>query len=240
MLQGLDVGLNLNAPSWSISTEFAAYFLFPWLLAAVFTRSRAILFAAVAISITSLVAISLAHRRLGLDTDTIGGGIIRCFAEFTIGLATYRAILVARVGRAVAGDSVAGACILTALILLLLRYDLLIAATFPLLIATLSCNRGRIAHLFSSRILYFLGVISFSIYLLHAPLRPIGLELLRTLYPVPLPPTLAMLAALVGSLLVLPIAWICFLTIEKPGRTLIRVLVSYIDRRATKPVPRSV
>jgi peptidoglycan/LPS O-acetylase OafA/YrhL len=29
MLQGLGIGQNLNGPSWSISTEFAAYFLFP-------------------------------------------------------------------------------------------------------------------------------------------------------------------------------------------------------------------
>ena len=29
MLQGLGIGTNLNGPSWSISTEFAAYFLFP-------------------------------------------------------------------------------------------------------------------------------------------------------------------------------------------------------------------
>jgi peptidoglycan/LPS O-acetylase OafA/YrhL len=240
MLQGLGIGLNLNAPSWSISCEFAAYFLFPGLLAVIFTRRSAILFTAVAVSVTSLVIVGLSHPHLGLDTYTIGGGLTRCFAEFTIGLATYRAVSVAWVRRAVAADSVAGACIIAGLILLLLRYDLLIAATFPLLIASLACNRGRTARLLSARIPYFLGAISFSIYLLHAPLRPVGLELLRTLHPAPLAAPLAMLAALAGSLLVLPIAWVGFVLVEKPGRTLIRVLISHIGRRPAEPTLRSV
>jgi peptidoglycan/LPS O-acetylase OafA/YrhL len=41
LLQGIGFGRNLNGPSWSISTEFAAYPLFPVILALAFSRRRA-------------------------------------------------------------------------------------------------------------------------------------------------------------------------------------------------------
>ena len=37
-LQGFGIGTNLNGPSWSISTEFAAYLLFPLFIALTFHR----------------------------------------------------------------------------------------------------------------------------------------------------------------------------------------------------------
>src|SRR5579875_1569838 len=40
MLQGLGVGKTLNGPAWSVSTEFAAYLLFPFFIFAVFHRQK--------------------------------------------------------------------------------------------------------------------------------------------------------------------------------------------------------
>jgi peptidoglycan/LPS O-acetylase OafA/YrhL len=235
MLQGLGLGMNLNAPSWSISTEFAAYLFFPALLALVCGRRVAVAGLAVAVCFASLVVIAFNHARLGLDTATIAGGIVRCFAEFTIGLATYRAITHLRFRSIVSPDGIAATAIGGFLVLLLLRFDLLTLLVIPLLIAALACNSGLVAALFAARVPYFLGVISFSIYMLHSPLRPIYLELLRAFHPAPLPAATAMAAALVGSLLVVPFAWIGFVMVEKPGRRAIRSLSSRLMGRSAYP-----
>jgi peptidoglycan/LPS O-acetylase OafA/YrhL len=231
MLQGIGIGTNLNAPSWSISTEFTAYLAFPALLAIIFTRRRWILTLAAGASVVSLVVIAITHTRLGLNTESIEGGVVRCFAEFTLGLATYRAVSMARIRGWLATDGIATAAVGCSVILLLLRLDLFIAGIAPVLVATLACNRGRVARVFSARVPYFLGVISFSIYLLHSPLRPICLEILRVAHPEPLAAPLAMAAALFGSLLVLPFAWLGFILIERPGRQLIRQFISFVARR---------
>lgn len=235
MLQGLGLGMNLNAPSWSISTEFAAYLCFPVLLALACGRRAAIAGIAIGVCFASIVAIAASHARLGLDTSTIEGGIVRCFAEFTIGLATYRAITHSRVRATLSLDGVAASAIGGFLVLLLLRFDLLTLLVIPLLIAALACNRGLVSALMAARVPYFLGVISFSIYLLHSPLRPIYLELLRAFHPAPLPAAMALAAALIGSVLVVPFAWIGFVMVEKPGRSVIRTLSSRLMRRSARP-----
>ncbi len=226
MLQGLGVGINLNAPSWSISTEFAAYLVFPALLVTIFGRRRLLAGVAIAVCIVGLVTLAVQHPRLGLDSSTIQGGIVRCFAEFTIGLATYRLVSHPGIRELLASDWVSVASIGSSLALLVLRLDLLTMLSFPLLIAALACNRGRVAELCAAPIPYFLGVISFSIYLLHSPLRPIGLELLRHFHPAPLTTPLALAGALAGSFLVVPFAYLGFVMVEKPGRRLIRSLSS--------------
>src|SRR3954447_21165602 len=78
MVQGLGVGLNLNAPSWSISTEFAAYFAFPLFLWLVFKQRWAFAVGAIAVCFAVLAVIALTHGRLGLDTASIEGGVARC------------------------------------------------------------------------------------------------------------------------------------------------------------------
>ena len=53
MIQAWGVGESLNGPAWSISTEFAAYLVFPWLLSAVIRSSK-------------LVAVTIALLCLGV------------------------------------------------------------------------------------------------------------------------------------------------------------------------------
>lgn len=238
MLQGLGLGVNLNAPSWSISTEFAAYLIFPVLLPLMFARRVVIPYVAVGVCLATLGGVAASHSRLGLATSSIEGGLARCFTEFTIGLATYRTVSHPGVRARLAPDGVAAAAIVCTLALLFLRVDMLVALFVPLLIGSLACNRGRVAQVFAARVPYFLGVISFSIYLLHAPFRPFYLEVLRAIHPAPLPAPLAMAAALVGSLLVLPFAWAGYAIVERPGRHAVRNLSSRVFRgRPTISVP---
>ncbi len=82
MLQGLGVGQNLNGPSWSISTEFAAYFLFPLFVVCVFNRARVLSAAVLLFALAILCSVAMRHPRLGLGSDDIGDQVARCFTEF--------------------------------------------------------------------------------------------------------------------------------------------------------------
>ena len=224
MLQGLGIGANLNAPSWSISTEFAAYFLFPALAAVTLQRSRAVAICGIVLCATVLTMEALSHPRLGLDTQTIGGGLVRCVTEFTIGLGVYRMlrdpVWSARLGR----PFLAPCAIAWVLAMLVLRLDLLAAAGFPFLIATLAVDTGGTARRIASPVPYFLGEISFSLYLLHNLFRPVALALAQAWHPAPLDTAEGMAMAFLASATVIPFAWLAYIAVERPGRRFMRKL----------------
>ncbi len=225
LLQGFGLGMNLIGPSWSICTEFAAYLLFPILLALAFCRRALILAPLCGLVCAALLAMALGNPRLGLSPATIGGELILCFTQLFLGLVTFR------VSRAPATQAVLRqdwAALLAALWIaacLLLRLDLPAALGFPFIVAALACNTGRVAAWLGAGPLYFLGEISFSIYLLHDMLRPMALELVRSLYPARLETLPALGFALVASLTVIPPAWAAYVLIERPGRRLPRGVV---------------
>ncbi len=222
MLQGVGIGTNLNAPSWSISTEFAAYLVFPVLIGIVFHRRWWLAGGAVLACAILLTGLATMQPRLGLNADSIVGGLIRCFTEFAIGLMTYRIVQLPSARAVLEGDGVALAAIGWTLAMLLARVDLLIVCGFPPLIGALACNRGRVAAWFGLRFPYFLGVISFSIYLLHHPLRPVWLEVIRALHPEPMSTPLALAVAFGCSVSVIPLARLAYVAIERPGRRMLR------------------
>ncbi len=217
MLQGLGIGANLNGPSWSISTEFMAYLAFPLFIAAAFGRRAAALLL-LAASAAAVCSIALQHPRLGLDTGTPAAALLRCFAEFAMGMVAYR---VSRNGQAAAllgRDGVAFGLAASCLGAMALRVDLPAVLLFPVLIASLACNRRRMAAAMSTRLPHFLGVVSYSLYLIHSPFRPLELMALRALHPLPLGAAGALAFALAGSLSVVPFAWVSYQLIEQPGR----------------------
>jgi peptidoglycan/LPS O-acetylase OafA/YrhL len=238
MLQGLGVGTNLNGPSWSISTEFAAYFLFPVLLALVLGRQRALAWGVIVLCLTVLAGIAAQHPRLGLDTGSIAGGLLRCITQFVIGIGLYRVLGDSTWAGRLRDDRVAAAAILWVLAGLLLRIDLMAALGFPVLILALAGNRGRIARVIASPVPYFLGVISFSIYLLHNLLRPLELEWLRAVHPAPLGMVPALSMALLGGLSVIPFAWLAYVAVERPGRRWVRGIAALVTQ-AYRPRPRA-
>lgn len=224
LLQGLGIGLNLNGPSWSISTEFTAYLIFPAFLAVVFARRLIIVLLTLGLACGALGILAFNHQRLGLDTGSVEGALTRCFAEFVIGLCTYRLTRMASMQRLLTTDWLAGLTGLWIGVMLCLRVDLLAAMGFPVIVAALACNDGKIKRLMANKTLYFLGEISFSIYLLHDPLRTPALAVLRYFHPSAVGIVAALGFALLSSLLVILPAWAAHVTIERPGRRIIRTL----------------
>ena len=113
-------------------------------------------------------------------------------------------------------------------VLMLLRLDLPTVLLFPLLIISLAKNKSKVSRVLSFPIFYFLGTISFSLYLLHQLFRPTELALVQAFHPVALSGSEALLFAFLGSLSVLPFAWLAYRFIERPGRTFIRSLSNFI------------
>lgn len=229
LLPGLGFGTSFNWPAWSISVEFAAYFAFPLFLFLVFSRSR------IVFALTCLTAIVGIYASIGPNLNVFGlhnhpwpwRDLLRCVSEFILGLAVYRAYASGRFSNVFARDSVvlAISAVIVTIVLLNLG-DLFAMLLFPALILALSLNSGWVGTLMSSRIPYFLGTISFSLYLVTDPFRWPLQHLVKTLHPAPLHPLLAMALAAVFTLLMIVPATISYMLIEKPSRNLLRALIA--------------
>jgi peptidoglycan/LPS O-acetylase OafA/YrhL len=79
-----------------------------------------------------------------------------------------------------------------------------------------------------------MGVISYSLYLVHDPIRPLELGLVRALHPEPLTKWAALTFAFLGSCSVILPAWVTYRLFELPGRDAFRRL---FKARARPPVP---
>jgi peptidoglycan/LPS O-acetylase OafA/YrhL len=223
MLQGIGIGSNLNGPSWSISTEFAAYMLFPAFLLLVFNskaRCRLAMIGAVA----ALLWLAMQMPRLGMAFDGGWQAILRCFAEFALGMGAYRLYATDTLAETLGRDAVAIGLAFYCALYMTLRLDFPAVMGFPLLIVALARNNGIAAAFMENRVFYFLGTVSFSIYLIHDIFRPLELEALVALHPAPLGAVAALAWALLGGLSVIPFAWILFRAIERPGRRFVRHL----------------
>ena len=230
MLQGLGIGRNLNGPSWSISTEFSAYLLCPLFVMLTF-GPRARVAATAALGVAALCLLAMTRPRLALSFDDPPYSLVRCFAEFALGMAACRMAAHAGAARLLRRDATAFGLAAAAAALLAARVDLPAVLLLPFIVAAFALNTGRAARLAQWRFFYFLGVISFSLYLIHSPFRPLAMQLLRAVAPAPVGPGAALIFALAGSLLVIFPAWATYVWIERPGRRWGRML----SGAATRP-----
>lgn len=228
LLQGLGFAPNMNAPSWSISVEMFAYVCFPLFLLAGFHRSSLVRTGFIALLVATLAAVASRSQNLSLDTIElpVGWTILRGFSEFALGICTYRLFSVAPTRNIWTGETTFAAASLVAVAMMVLRlWDLLAVLAFPIIIAGAANQKNRLATLLDNRLLHFLGVISFSLYLIHYPIAYLQLQILQAMHPAQLGRWPALALAFVGALSTIPLAWITYVVIEHPGRTLIRNIV---------------
>jgi peptidoglycan/LPS O-acetylase OafA/YrhL len=236
MLQGLGIGVNLNAPSWTISTECCAYILFPVLLAAIY-RTRWLCIVSVCSAMISLFGLAIQHPHLGLPGMSAAGGLTRCLAEFALGMAAYRLYRQPKAAGFIGSEKVTAALSIGAASSLILGYDLPAALLFPLIVIAFAVDGGRLGRWLDAPVIYFLGVISYSLYLVHNMFRAPALLLLKALSPQPVGPITAIIATFLGALVVVPFACLTYAYVEKPGRSIVRGLLSL--RPASSPVRRT-
>ena len=230
LIQGWSLAPSALVPGWSLSTEWAAYFLFPALVWLALGRSRLVVALTVAGAIGLLALVIVIDRHDGLlhggaldaSHGEVPATLLRSLAGFTLGMLTSRIE-----SHRIAGlfrDDRAGLSLLGLLLLAWVSRgpDVLIYALFPPLVLCLAVNRGRVAWLFACWPVYWLGLLSYAIYLLHFQFRAL-LWILEGTFASHLPNPLAtMLAAAFTYAAVIGTAFACYRLIEVPARNLVR------------------
>lgn len=214
---GFTPRLSWNDPSWSISTEMAAYLLLPLAAVTLFRRDWSpLLCAGGALALALLLdAWLLARGAPTLGVDIVVNGLPRCLAGF------FSGVLMAMAWQQCRMKTVATA--IAALVLLaaiagyvtgLLRESLAFPIGFAALVYLLAATSARPGNPLTSRLAVHLGDISYSTYLAHFLLWIIFKHLfVADPANVPLPLLGAFLA------LVYIASRLLYALIEAPGRT---------------------
>ena len=224
MIQTWGNGWSINPPSWSISTEWAAYLAFPALLA-VTHRARIVAYVAGGAAALTLMAIAAPWPTpppmvgpLDLYRPDDLRPVARCLAEFSLGLLAHRAWLVPEIARIATARWTAP--VVGGVLIVLLAVppaDLLIVALLPILVVSLTAETSAPARLLASPLPHQLGVLSYAIYLLHYMLLPVRAWLDAWT-------TLPAMVITYGGLIAL--AGVAHRLIERPARRGIRGLLS--------------
>lgn len=157
--------LTWNYPSWSISTEFFAYLIFPFAAPLLATVRRGM--ALLGISVLFAALWWLAHEQGGLNIMT-GPSFLRCILQFGIGTLLHRLYLEGTCRGILRRDGTFLAA--AAGIVLILHFDLadiLVVPLFMILILGGIHNEGRVRSVLKTPRLVRLGDLSFSLYMTH-------------------------------------------------------------------------
>ncbi len=209
--------------SWSVSTELLAYSLFPLLIYIAFSRWVWLQVLASVVGIF-MVAVSSQGEMGPLDVVNLDAHkysflpALRCLGEFCLGLGAYRLSQNSACRRLMSGD---GAVLVTlALLIGLLAIpgsDVAVVLVIPFLIISLYYNSRASAVLFGNRVIYHLGLISYSLYLWHGILVDVIKRCLKIVLPADLANADMVFApaVIVAAWLV---AWASYALIEVRGR----------------------
>ncbi|HJS87852.1 MAG TPA: acyltransferase [Acetobacteraceae bacterium] len=249
LIQAWGIAASVDGPAWSISTEFAAYLLFPLLVRMVLVGHWARSWAAAATATAILVVVA---TRTTVELHQIVGGIVvragpldvsrfataypllRCLAGFTLGLFAFRLAQAGAVRRFLAMPFAGDLGLIAVLTLMAVPgSDVLLVLLFVPLVIALAAEQSFIAKKLASGILYWLGLVSYSIYLTHWFAQELfrssfraSLEALHVPHAFPISGVLTIAPMLVLSALT-------YYGIEKPGRDWVRKL---LRSRSTLPV----
>lgn len=213
LVEAWGYGTPIDGPAWSISTEAAAYLLFPGLAALILYRKPIVGLLFAVICMAGLAAITNLHvpsfymyprqGPLDISWQKTPWPLVRCVCEFALGLVAFRL-------REFLPRRASLAWFVNILLVTLLFFygtDLLAVAVMPFSLIALAQQNSLPARVLGSAPLLLLGRLSYAIYLIHFPLLA-----LRQLAPL----ELVYFPTLFG------LAWILYVSVEKPGRRFIR------------------
>ncbi len=225
---------SLDRAAWSISTEWAAYLVFPFLVPLLLRRSSSARLAAIAATAATVVAIVYVAPPLsplvngrGAATDAVGSvaALAQCLADFILGIATYR-IAATETGRRFAASGTIAIPLALVMLALLMSPAMpaltaLLVLLFPPLLLTLAADRGPVARVLASRPLHRLGAWSYALYLVHPGLTGLRVKLiaLATRSGLPHANTVGVALTIAVALLISAVIYRSF---EVPARNLVR------------------
>lgn len=253
MVQAWGIAPSFEGDAWSISTEWAAYLLFPLLAAVTLFRSRRLALAAGLVAVAAIVVLAATpgshafsfdvqdrHGPLDIYSSATAAPLVRCLAEFTLGLLTFRAAGELLRHRVAGADRAAIAAVAGALLLVAIPGgDAAAVILFAVLLLCLTPQQGIVVFLLGARIPYRLGEWSYALYLIHDKFVSLDIRIAAVLKD--LLPFAAVVALVVTSGLAIGCAAAVHAWIERPCRRLLqgRIVGWRGGGRATPPLPRS-
>jgi peptidoglycan/LPS O-acetylase OafA/YrhL len=162
---GVDDKLSWNYPAWSISAEWAAYLVFPFLAWASLKLSRR---GSLPLLVGTIALFLCLANYLHITARTVDLSVLRILPEFCLGIAAYE-VSTRHDLRAVSPDlQFVVAAIFLAAGFLLAAPDAVIVLGFVWLIVAAANSVGYVRTALSNRRLLMLGEESYSLYLVHA------------------------------------------------------------------------
>ncbi|HZY79374.1 MAG TPA: acyltransferase [Cyclobacteriaceae bacterium] len=165
----------LNTPSWSLSTEWWMYMLFPFIFP-LFSRSRVvgkIVILAFIAGLFVFIKYYLSTRAGGQPTIGVTSdfGFFRCMAGFLLGMLLFE-LYDKDVAKKFFRQSWVFIVLFGATIIAMHvgASDLLVVSIFPLIILSAAYNTTAVKHVLDTFVLQRLGDWSFSIYMVHVPI----------------------------------------------------------------------
>jgi len=212
---GIGPGTLWNMPTWSLSAEWLAYLLFPFISIGVAKlRPRYALVAALCVlALMELVFLHFGHRE-----DTGKAGLLRIACEFVAGCLVYQHVRAADGRTAPLTGWIA--VVLLGVSVSVPGLYFLATTSFVLLVAAVVSGGSRLGAVLASRPMTLLGDLSFSLYLCHWPLIQVRNWAVDKGYIGATPGFIALVPAIVV------VTWICWACVEKPARRLGRRLIA--------------
>jgi peptidoglycan/LPS O-acetylase OafA/YrhL len=219
--------------AWAASAEMGSYLLLPILMAFTLRKGTLAAVVSVIIAFVAIYAVSISGRGSGGPLDVVNGNsfypLLRAVAGFTLGLAIFRFSDVIDRLSAAKQDALVVVILLAILVVdVISPTDLPMYLLFIPLVAVLSRD-GRVAQLlFGNALVYRLGIISYSIYLIHPLFVSFAIRAWRHFGQTQ---TVYVAASCACFALVWLLAELSYRFIEMPGR---KAIVSWFS---SKPAP---
>jgi len=233
---GIHKGFNWNVPSWSISAEWWAYMVFPFLAVFIYRKRRMAITLMALFAVLAYLSIMFwiprvnmfdptAPHRQNLDV-TFDYGFLRGLAGFISGMILYKFYEAGFLAEAFQKDISAIVVMVACIISMHLGWnDGFNVILFVGVVFAFAHNNGKLHILCNGRIAQYLGKISYSIYLMQLfPLIPLwgGLKLPGLVYNADHSATAGFWTGvgycLIYMVIVIGLASLTYYTIEKPCR----------------------
>jgi peptidoglycan/LPS O-acetylase OafA/YrhL len=162
--------LTWNVPSWSISAEFAAYLVFPLILIAILSLGRRPS-TLLLLGFVAFAALNLAYAGVDFRLGTAIGklGVVRCMCQFAMGAVAAHAFMnyALATRRSRMGLYVGSALFLAMAAASVLPTTVAIPLAWVCLVPALAASDGWFRTVPFSRIMVYLGEISYATYMCH-------------------------------------------------------------------------
>lgn len=249
LVQGLGIFsyLTWNAPSWSISCEFAAYLVFALAAAGGLFRSKILVLLLSLAGLGGFCFVAFTHGDLNSTYDL---GIVRCLAGFFIGACIFQTTQDRRFPKLSQSSISSGQAILLIAFLLIAGTisDAKIVAIVPVFVGWVllfQSDTGILARGLMTPAVQYLGRISYSVYLVHYVFLYVEAVVLKRIFGIPslFDPTMHVpvfqtdrwtgdLILAVSLISIIVISGITFRLIETPSRIWGREMIFGWSNRA--------